>query len=303
MQNLDESNKNSHCPSLKSNKEECEQEYNNNNCYQLSEKTKSAINLLFNKKIKQFDNGARSLLRQNINFFNNNIQKNNNENEDNKLNLLMLAPEIAISNNSKEKNDEYESKLLKTSSNTTTATNLDNDTLTKKTLETIENIKIKRNLNLETFSEINNKIEVKPILTSFSLKFKYEELLNVNRELPFPTHYKIIYQLFTYLENSLNFFKLRSKVPAFEDIKSTIETTYKQYINLIIIRKFTMNTLAQIFYIVPHFYVYKFRNSSNISTNASGSGDKLLIDIPFDYEKRLKVIHLFFLLLIFKSIY
>jgi len=43
-----------------------------------------------------------------------------------------------------------------------------------------------------------------------------------------------------------------------------------------------MQILSQIFYVVPHFFVYKYNRNANNENN-------LLIDIPFDYERRLNV--------------
>ena len=82
--------------------------------------------------------------------------------------------------------------------------------------------------NIANNTNVSKTDEILAILSSFSLKFKYEGLLNPIRELTLPTHYKTLYKSFCYLDKSLNFFKLRSKVSTLEDVKTSIETTYKQ---------------------------------------------------------------------------
>ena len=67
--------------------------------------------------------------------------------------------------------------------------------------------------------------------SSFSLKFKYEELIKDERELLLPPSYKQLLLSFNELDQTLNFFKMSSKttkIPIFEDIKSSIENTFKQ---------------------------------------------------------------------------
>ena len=67
--------------------------------------------------------------------------------------------------------------------------------------------------------------------SSFSLKFKYEDLIKEERELNLPVKYKYLLNQFSQLDQTLNFFKLNNKqkkMPNFEEIKSSIENTYRK---------------------------------------------------------------------------
>jgi len=67
--------------------------------------------------------------------------------------------------------------------------------------------------------------------SSFSLKFKYEELIKEERELLLPTSYKRLFVAFEHLDKTLNYFKMSksTKIPSFCEIKKSIENTYKEY--------------------------------------------------------------------------
>lgn len=66
------------------------------------------------------------------------------------------------------------------------------------------------------------------VQTSFSLKFKYEELIHKNRMLPLPSSYKQILYLFGRLDEVLNSYRLTDRVPYFSDIKKSLRQTYAE---------------------------------------------------------------------------
>jgi hypothetical protein len=151
--------------------------------------------------------------------------------------------------------------------------------LSLRTLEEINKIKSERQERQNKFDrEVQAKSERTRSESSFSLKFKYEELIKEERELVLPPHYKALYNSFTELDHTLNFLKLstrKQRIPVFEDLKQAIETTYKH--------KFEFKTFAQILYVVPHFFVYKWEKLSLSKDEFS-----LIIDIPRDHKQRIK---------------
>lgn len=151
--------------------------------------------------------------------------------------------------------------------------------LSLRTLEEINKIKSERQERQNKFQrEVQEQSERTRSESSFSLKFKYEELIKEERELVLPPHYKALYNSFTELDHTLNFFKLstrKQRVPVFEDLKQAIEIAYKH--------KFEFKTFAQILYVVPHFFVYKWEKISLCKDEFS-----LIIDIPIDHKIRIK---------------
>ena len=107
------------------------------------------------------------------------------------------------------------------------------------------------------------------------MRFKYEELLKEQRELPLPLKYKKLYNSFIDLENTINFSKTQqcsSFQLSFSNIAKSIESACQ--------RRFTLETLAQILYVVPHFYILRWEKKEN--------DYELIIDIPEDHDKRTK---------------
>lgn len=106
-------------------------------------------------------------------------------------------------------------------------TDKDSLKLSQKTMEVIQQLKTERK------NRFNREPTVERLRSesSFSMRFKYEDLLKEERELILPPSYKSLYNSFSELDNTLNIFKLgnrKHRIPVLEDIKSSIESTYKQ---------------------------------------------------------------------------
>ena len=160
--------------------------------------------------------------------------------------------------------------------------------LSMKTKEVIKKLKDIRN---NRFDNINNDESKKPTIrkSSFSnLHIKYETLFQPSRELRLPISYKKILDSFIVLDRTLNRSKLSTNKSYnnFGNIKNLIES----YTH----RNFTIETLKQILYIVPHFYIMKYTNVNNLNISTlfsmNGKTDKnhdLMIDIPNDFNERI----------------
>ena len=123
--------------------------------------------------------------------------------------------------------------------------------LSKKTKEVLKKLQDIRN---NRFDDINNKEQNNQIRkSSFSnLHIKYELLLQPSRELRLPISYKKLLDNFISLDRTLNKKKLSSNknFNYFSNIKNIIESyTHKN---------FTIDTLKNILYVVPHFYILKY---------------------------------------------
>lgn len=57
------------------------------------------------------------------------------------------------------------------------------------------------------------------IIDNHSLKYKYEDLLQEQRQLPLPMSYKHMLNLFMQLDVSINFLKFRRQAPRFDNLK------------------------------------------------------------------------------------
>ena len=158
--------------------------------------------------------------------------------------------------------------------------------LSKKTKEVIKKLQDIRN---NRFDDINNE-ELKNQNTrksSFSnLHVKYETLLQPSRELRLPITYKKLLDSFVSLERTLNRNNLSTNkhLNNFSNIKDIIQSyTHKT---------FSIDTLKQILYVVPHFYILKYVNNTNNASTFSLNGKlfknkDLMIDIPNDLNERI----------------
>ena len=130
------------------------------------------------------------------------------------------------------------------------------------------------------FDDINNKEQNNQIRkSSFSnLHIKYELLLQPSRELRLPISYKKLLDNFISLDRTLNKKKLSSNknFNYFSNIKNIIESyTHKN---------FTIDTLKNILYVVPHFYILKYVKTEN---NGLDKKNDLMIDFPNDFNERI----------------
>ena len=158
--------------------------------------------------------------------------------------------------------------------------------LSKKTKEVIKKLQDIRN---NRFDDINNE-ELKNQNTrksSFSnLHVKYETLLQPSRELRLPISYKKLLDSFISLERTLsrNNLSTNKHLNNFSNIKDIIQSyTHKT---------FSIDTLKQILYVVPHFYILKYVNNTNNASTFSLNGKlyknkDLMIDIPNDLNERI----------------
>ena len=142
-----------------------------------------------------------------------------------------INPDFSIENNKNIlKTTEKENNLLLSfEANNKNNSNLHKTppTISQNTINVINQLKEERkNKFKREETKERNRSE-----SSFSLKFKYEELIKDERELLLPPSYKQLLLSFNELDQTLNFFKMSSKttkIPIFEDIKSSIENTFKQ---------------------------------------------------------------------------
>ena len=158
--------------------------------------------------------------------------------------------------------------------------------LSKKTKEVIKKLQDIRN---NRFDDINSE-ELKNQNTrksSFSnLHVKYETLLQPSRELRLPITYKKLLDSFISLERTLsrNNLSTNKHLNNFSNIKDIIQSyTHKT---------FSIDTLKQILYVVPHFYILKYVNNTNNASTFSLNGKlyknkDLMIDIPNDLNERI----------------
>ena len=159
--------------------------------------------------------------------------------------------------------------------------------LSKKTKEVIKKLQDIRN---NRFDDINNDETKNPNIrkSSFSnLHVKYETLLQPSRELRLPISYKKLLDSFVSLERTLsrNNLSTNKHFNNFSNIKDIIQSyTHKN---------FSIETLKQILYVVPHFYILKYvNNTNNNGTTFSMNGklyknNDLMIDIPNDLNERI----------------
>ena len=101
---------------------------------------------------------------------------------------------------------------------------LEKKELSGKTLDILNRLK----------SERKNKFERSPIRereksqSVFSLKFRFEELIQEKRQLILPPTFKNLINLFSDLESTINHYKLKKKRPILNEIQSNIEMTFKR---------------------------------------------------------------------------
>ena len=68
-----------------------------------------------------------------------------------------------------------------------------------------------------------NSSKIAEILSKPSLKSKYEEIIQLNHEFLLPTYYKTLLNLFIAIDETLDFFKMRSHPQFFEEIQENLK--------------------------------------------------------------------------------
>lgn len=158
----------------------------------------------------------------------------------------------------------------------------------KLSLKTKEMIKKLKDIRSNRFDDIHNNDSKNEVVrkSSFSnLHVKYETLLQPSRELRLPVSYKKLVDSFIALDRTLSRINLATNknYNNFSNIKNNIES----YTH----RNFSLETLKQILYVVPHFYILKYVNTNNdVLFSMNGNIDKnhdLMIDIPNDFNERI----------------
>lgn len=209
----------------------------NNN---ISNNFESPTSYIFNKINNDFSFEDQSATAQEKETNQNPSKNNNNNNKDNSNNNNKNAKnnknsntEEAAANNKNtiiDKKGEtaatQKSLLLPMEANKSKSKAPELSATTLKMLE-----ELKENKRENNFKRPDIKLKERDrSQSSFSLKFKYEELVKDERELPLPTAYKKLFVKFTQLDQTLNFFKISksNKVPSFPEIKRSIEITYKE---------------------------------------------------------------------------
>ena len=158
----------------------------------------------------------------------------------------------------------------------------------KLSMKTKEMIKKLKDIRSNRFDDIHNNDSKKEVVrkSSFSnLHVKYETLLQPSRELRLPVSYKKLVDSFIALDRTLSRINLTTNknYNNFSNIKNIIES----YTH----RNFSLETLKQILYVVPHFYILKYVNTNNdvlfsMNSNIDKNHD-LMIDIPNDFNERI----------------
>ena len=148
--------------------------------------------------------------------------------------------------------------------------------LSATSLAIIESLKQKRKNRFER--ENSERKELSRSESSFSLRFKYEEL--ITGELPLPPKYKQLLNSFISLEQMINLNKIKAfhKRNSLDNLIKAIESTSH--------RKFSLKILQQILYVVPHFYIMKYEQKTPEERAISKDDYDLIIEIPRDYKSR-----------------
>lgn len=158
--------------------------------------------------------------------------------------------------------------------------------LSSKAKEIIEKLKEERKNRFLREKEKDKNRQLSRSESSFSLRFKYEELIQKTRELPLPPKYKSLFNSFVALDQVINLNKIKAyqQITTIDFLKQSIESSTH--------RQFNLKTFQQILYIVPHFYIYKYEKIRTIDSSGNNINDyQLVIDIPDDFSVRAHTIY------------
>ena len=229
--------------------------------FELSEATKNVMTLIFNKRKEE--------------------KLNKISNKENDSSLMKIQDET---NTTTKKNYFKIKSLNPADAQLPLLKKNEPPKLSAKTLEIMEKLKEERKNRFDRPNNNYNKFRNNTSLSD--IKYKYEELINKPRELRLPIKYKNLYQTFLSLEQTICLNKIREKnqLNTFDNIRKSVENVTKH--------SFNMQTLQQILYVVPHFYILKYIEKKNDSTftinDVLNKNYDLLIDIPKDFEERIK---------------
>lgn len=182
---------------------------------ELSSRTKSILDKILKKPSDNINNNLSNInpaTKQEYNYLNFKEAFQTPEKFESRLNARFSIDEVKKPYNNEDSQNQTEMK---------------EPVLSSKTLKILNELKTERK---NRFNRESTKERVRSE-SSFSIKFKYEDLLKEERELILPPHYKALLNSFTYLDHTLNFFKLGSKkqkIPTFEEVKKSIESIYKR---------------------------------------------------------------------------
>jgi hypothetical protein len=186
----------------------------------ISNESKRIIENILKKK-KEEESKSKSMLgslKEGINYINyNNIFKTPDK-------FQKINNEFSVSN-SLTKEKESESKVIE-----------DEKKEAKLSQQVLDEINRMRTERKNRFLRESTPQEKRNNSSSFSMRFKYEDLLKEERELILPPSYKSLYNSFTHLDQTLNFYKFNvntQRPPTFDEVKYSIESTYKRYDYLI----------------------------------------------------------------------
>lgn len=186
---------------------------NNNKNFELSSTTQNILNQILSKE-KPDEKPI------NIKFDKNTFSDNIND---------FLTPTKFMNTHNFSVNNSTKTDIEKSVQNTNTKQKSKKGEISSKTLELINQMKTERKnrfLREPLNSEIRKRSE-----SSFSMRFKYEELTNDERTLILPAKYKSIYNSFCELDDTLNAYKIgrnRNKLITFDELSRSIVTTYRQ---------------------------------------------------------------------------
>ena len=117
------------------------------------------------------------------------------------------------------------------------------------------------------------------IIEMESMRFRHYSLLQEERELVLPLHYRQIWAMASALDVVINFFKARKKLTSFDNLQLAIKQGYHRYLyNIYIYRNFSLQQFKQILRIVPEFYTHTYVRGESRSEYI------ILIDIPEDID-------------------
>ena len=235
----------------------------NDNIFELSSKTKNIISQVINKKKEERQNKIS-------NKENDSTALRNNENKTKNKGKKLLFQQIS-------KNFFTSESIFGNSKK------VEPPKLSSKTIEIMKKLKEERK---NRFDRTENNDKNFRSESSFSkLKCKYEELLSKPRELRLPIKYKQLFNTFMTLEQTINLNKIRSKnhLNTFDNIRNSVESVTRH--------TFNMKILQQILYVVPHFYILKYKEKEKKSTfNLNDVLNKdydLIVDVPEDFNERI----------------